>query len=43
MHERKHQMFERSDAFIAMPGGIGTLEDASVVIPAIRNKIQEVK
>jgi len=27
MHERKHQMFERSDAFIAMPGGIGTLEE----------------
>lgn len=28
MHERKHMMFQRSDAFIALPGGIGTLEEA---------------
>ncbi|MCG6857299.1 MAG: TIGR00730 family Rossman fold protein [Salaquimonas sp.] len=27
MHQRKHLMFERSDAFIALPGGIGTLEE----------------
>ena len=27
MHERKLQMFERSDAFIILPGGIGTLEE----------------
>lgn len=27
MHERKQLMFERSDAFIAMPGGVGTLEE----------------
>ena len=27
MHERKHQMFERSDGFVALPGGIGTLEE----------------
>ncbi|MFZ6774486.1 TIGR00730 family Rossman fold protein [Undibacterium sp. SXout7W] len=27
MHERKALMAERSDAFIAMPGGIGTLEE----------------
>ncbi|MBN8951034.1 MULTISPECIES: TIGR00730 family Rossman fold protein [unclassified Rhizobium] len=27
MHERKHGMFERSDAFVALPGGIGTLEE----------------
>ncbi|MDB5999563.1 MAG: Rossman fold protein family [Rhizobacter sp.] len=27
MHERKQLMAERSDAFIAMPGGIGTLEE----------------
>lgn len=27
MHERKQKMFEHSDAFIAMPGGIGTLEE----------------
>ncbi|GGB42687.1 cytokinin riboside 5'-monophosphate phosphoribohydrolase [Roseibium aquae] len=28
MHERKLLMFQRSDAFIALPGGIGTLEEA---------------
>jgi hypothetical protein len=28
MHERKMIMFEESDAFIVLPGGIGTLEEA---------------
>jgi uncharacterized protein (TIGR00730 family) len=27
MHERKHRMFEQSDAFVTLPGGIGTLEE----------------
>ncbi|MFC6490176.1 TIGR00730 family Rossman fold protein [Nitratireductor sp. GCM10026969] len=27
MHQRKHLMFDRSDAFVALPGGIGTLEE----------------
>jgi len=27
MHERKRLMFEHSDAFVAMPGGVGTLEE----------------
>jgi len=27
MHERKMTMFERSDGFIALPGGVGTLEE----------------
>jgi uncharacterized protein (TIGR00730 family) len=27
MHERKSAMFERADAFVALPGGIGTLEE----------------
>jgi uncharacterized protein (TIGR00730 family) len=27
MHSRKRQMFERSNAFVALPGGIGTLEE----------------
>ncbi|MGN6469840.1 MAG: TIGR00730 family Rossman fold protein [Rhizobiaceae bacterium] len=27
MHARKHRMFEESDAFVALPGGIGTLEE----------------
>ncbi len=27
MHERKQLMFERSQAFVALPGGIGTVEE----------------
>lgn len=27
MHERKKLMFEKSDGFVALPGGIGTLEE----------------
>jgi uncharacterized protein (TIGR00730 family) len=27
MHERKRKMFEMADAFVALPGGIGTLEE----------------
>lgn len=31
MHERKTKMFELSDAFIALPGGFGTLEEVAEV------------
>ncbi len=27
MHQRKMRMFEKADAFVALPGGIGTLEE----------------
>ncbi len=27
MHERKQKMFELADAFVALPGGLGTLEE----------------
>lgn len=27
MHERKHRLFENADAFVALPGGIGTVEE----------------
>jgi uncharacterized protein (TIGR00730 family) len=27
MHERKRTMFERADGFVALPGGVGTLEE----------------
>ena len=27
MHERKRIMFDRADAFVALPGGLGTLEE----------------
>lgn len=32
MHERKHLMARRSNAFIAMPGGWGTLEELAEVL-----------
>ncbi len=32
MHERKQMMYEESDAFIVLPGGIGTLEEAVEVL-----------
>jgi uncharacterized protein (TIGR00730 family) len=32
MHERKMIMFEESDAFIVLPGGIGTLEEAVEIL-----------
>jgi uncharacterized protein (TIGR00730 family) len=32
MHERKRIMFDRSDAFVALPGGIGTLEEVVEMI-----------
>jgi len=27
MHERKRTMFDKADAFVALPGGVGTLEE----------------
>lgn len=32
MHQRKSLMFERSDAFVALPGGFGTLEELAEVL-----------
>jgi uncharacterized protein (TIGR00730 family) len=32
MHERKRLMFERSDAFAVLPGGLGTIEEAFEII-----------
>jgi len=32
MHTRKHMMFDESDAFIVLPGGIGTLEEAVEIL-----------
>jgi uncharacterized protein (TIGR00730 family) len=32
MHERKLEMFERSDAFVVLPGGVGTLEELFEVL-----------
>ena len=32
MHDRKNLMYEKSSAFVIMPGGLGTLEEASEVL-----------
>ncbi|MEN3950231.1 TIGR00730 family Rossman fold protein [Iodidimonas sp. SYSU 1G8] len=32
MHDRKRMMFDLSDAFIALPGGIGTLEETVEIL-----------
>lgn len=32
MHERKKMMFDLSDAFIALPGGIGTIEEVFEIL-----------
>ena len=32
MHERKRIMFERSDAFISLPGGLGTLDETIEIL-----------
>jgi uncharacterized protein (TIGR00730 family) len=32
MHQRKREMFERSDAFVVLPGGLGTIDEAIEVV-----------
>jgi len=32
MHVRKHRMFEAADAFLTLPGGIGTLDETIEII-----------
>ena len=41
MHERKKKMYDMSDAFIALPGGIGTLEELSEIITWNQLKIKK--
>jgi len=36
MRQRKQQMYEESDAFIVLPGGIGTLEEAIEIMSWMR-------
>lgn len=42
MHERKHKMSDLADAFIAMPGGIGTLEELIEMLTWTQIGIQKV-
>lgn len=32
MHDRKRRMFERADAFVVLPGGVGTLDETFEII-----------
>jgi hypothetical protein len=32
MHERKHVMFSKSDAFVILPGGLGTLDECLEIL-----------
>jgi hypothetical protein len=41
MHERKALMAELSDAFLALPGGLGTLEEAFEAISWTQLRIQD--
>ena len=41
MHERKSTMYEKSSAFVIMPGGLGTLEEASEVLTWKQLRIHE--
>ena len=41
MRERKAKMDERSDAFIVLPGGIGTLEEAIEILSMRQLKLSE--
>ena len=41
MRERKAVMDERSDAFIALPGGVGTLEEAVEILSMIQLRLTQ--
>jgi uncharacterized protein (TIGR00730 family) len=41
MHERKALMAERSDAFLALPGGLGTLEEAAETMSWTQLRLQD--
>ena len=41
MHERKSTMYNKSSAFVIMPGGLGTLEEASEVLTWKQLKIHK--
>ncbi len=41
MHVRKMQMYEESDAFIILPGGVGTLEEAIEVMSWMRLQLHQ--
>lgn len=41
MHERKMMMYERSSAFVVLPGGIGTIEEAVEMMSWMRLQLHQ--
>lgn len=41
MHERKTRMYEESDLFVILPGGIGTLEEMIEILSWLRLELHE--
>ncbi len=41
MHVRKMQMYDESDAFVVLPGGIGTLEEAVEILSWMRLQLHQ--
>jgi len=41
MHERKMEMYKESDAFVILPGGIGTIEEAVEVLSWMRLQLHQ--
>lgn len=41
MHERKYQMYELSDAFLAIPGGMGTLDELCEILTWVQLKMHQ--
>ena len=40
MHERKQLMYELSDAFVALPGGLGTIEELTEIATWVQLGLQ---
>lgn len=39
LHERKKMMMERADAFVVFPGALGTLDEATDILEALKLKL----
>lgn len=41
LHERKKMMMDRADAFVVFPGALGTLDEATDILEALKLKLME--
>lgn len=41
LHERKKMMMERADAFVVFPGALGTLDEATDILEALKLKLMK--